>query len=101
MLKRPDGTIFFVRPEEYDQTIQKGGRRMTMTFKKAEKIARGLKENIDFCQEYEDAFIFSKKDELSIGGDGPVVILKESGEAINMTSYCDSSKAALLREIDL
>ena len=83
------------------ENAQKGERRMTMTFKKAEKMARGLKENIDFCQEYEDAFIFSKKDEFNIGGDGPVVILKESGEAINMTGYCDSSKAALIREIDL
>ena len=89
-----------LRDKEDDPT-QKGRRKITMTFEKAEKMARGLKENIDFCREYEDAFIFSKKDEFSIGGDGPVVILKESGEAINMTGYCDSSNASLIREIDL
>ena len=89
-----------LRDKEDDPT-QKVRRKITMTFEKAEKMARQLKENVDFCQEYEDAFIFSKKDEFSIGGDGPVVILKESGEAINMTGYCDSSNASLIREIDL
>ena len=71
-----------------------------MTYEAALKKAKGLKPNIDNCTEYEDAFIFaSHADDFSFGGDGPVVILKESGRAINMVDYTQSSKGAkLIRE---
>lgn len=65
--------------------------------------ARALKPNIDNCMEYEDAYVFaSHADDLSFGGDGPVVILKDSGRAINMVDYTQETKnTALLRRYEL
>ena len=36
-----------------------------------------------------DAFVFSKKGDLSFGGNGPVAVVKESGECINYISFLD------------
>ena len=72
-----------------------------MNFEEAKKKAKELRKDIDYCQEYEDAYIFSKKDDNSFGGQGPVVILKENGKAINMVAYCNMSDADLVREADL
>ena len=64
--------------------------------------AKGLKSNIDKCTEYETAFIFSSSaDEMSIGGDGPVVIKKSDGAAINMVDYLDEEHGEMLREFEL
>lgn len=46
---------------------------------------------VDYFEEEPDAFVFSKKDDYSFGGNGPVVVLKESGRCINMVDYCDES----------
>ncbi len=56
-------------------------------YKKALELAKELWEEVDYCQETENAFIFSKKDDRSIGGSGPVVVLKDTGECINMVAY--------------
>lgn len=64
-----------------------------VSYEKAVDKAKKLRDDIDFCTEREDAYIFSKKDEISIGGIGPVVILKASGKAINMPDYIEISDA--------
>ena len=62
-----------------------------VSYESALKKAKQLKKNIDHCMEYERAYSFSsKEDEFSFGGDGPVVILKENGEAINFVSFVGS-----------
>ena len=67
-----------------------------MTLKKAKK----LKPNIDSCTEYEDAFMFSSHaDDFSIGGDGPVVILKDSGRAINRVDYLDDFSGKVIKDL--
>ena len=60
-----------------------------LSFESALAIAKQLKRNIDYCTEYENAYSFSCKENFSFGGDGPVVIMKDSGEAINFVSFID------------
>ena len=53
--------------------------------------AKELKDDIDTCTEYDKGYLFSSEtDKFSIGGDGPVVIMKENGNAINQTSFYDT-----------
>ena len=64
--------------------------------------ARTIKPNIDACDEYNDAYVFkTRADHDTIGGDSPCVILKESGEAINIVEYFDNYEAEHIREFDL
>lgn len=72
-------------------------------YEDALKKAKKLKGNIDNCREFSDAYVFgSHADDFSFGGDGPVVILKNSGRAINMVDYTQSSESAeLIREFEL
>ncbi len=62
-----------------------------ISFNEALGLAKKLRSDIDYCIEYEDAFIFSLEDDCSIGGNGPVVVLKADGECINMTAYIDET----------
>ncbi len=59
-----------------------------INYEEALKIAKEHKPNIDHCYEETLAWIFtSKEDEHTIGGDNPVVVLKETGDALNMPDY--------------
>ena len=71
-----------------------------ITYEEALAKAKSLKPNIDNCGEYEKGYIFgSHEDDESFGGDGPVVILKETGEAVNILEFEDSGK--LIHEFDI
>lgn len=73
-----------------------------ITYEAALEAAKKLKPSIDNCQEHTDAYIFGcQKDDDSVGGDGPVVILKETGEAVNMVCYLDDYGGEFVREIVL
>lgn len=66
-----------------------------VSYEKALESARNLKPNVDGCTEMTDAYIFgSTEDEFTIGGDGPVVVMKNNGNAYNMTAYLHRSKGA-------
>lgn len=57
-------------------------------YEDALRIAKEHKPNIDYCNEETLAWIFSsKEDEHHIGGDGPIVIIKRTGEVLNMPTY--------------
>ena len=57
-------------------------------FEEALREARKLKEHIDRFMETGKAYIFmSTLDEDTEGGDGPCVILKENGDAVNFLHY--------------
>lgn len=60
-----------------------------VSFDEARDKALECWDEIDYFEEEPDAFIFSKKDDMSFGGSGPVVVLKASGRCINMVDYCD------------
>jgi hypothetical protein len=73
-----------------------------ISYEEALKKAKGLKESIDKCYEYDSAYMFaSSEDKRSIGGDGPCVILKESGEAISRTHFFEFYDADEVREFDV
>lgn len=43
----------------------------------------------DFCTEYENAFVFSRYDDMSFGGVGPCAVMKASGECCNFAAVLD------------
>jgi len=69
-------------------------------FHDAMTLAKSCWSEVDYCEEYDDAYIFSKRGDMSFGGNGPVVVLKATGECINMVSYIDESvgEVQLVRE---
>lgn len=69
-----------------------------ITYEQALKKAMKLNTSVNYCTEYTDAYVFSDHNDDSIGGNGPVVILKEDGSAVNMTYYIDSTKGAYQTE---
>lgn len=54
-----------------------------------------LKKALECCDEFNyfldqtDAFVFSKKGEMSFGGIAPVAVLKDSGKCINYVAFLD------------
>ena len=59
-----------------------------LTYDEALSIARKEKSRINHCVEYADAYMFSfETDEESDGGDPPIVVMKQTGETMNMSAY--------------
>ena len=56
-------------------------------YKTALALAKKCWDEVDYCTEEENAFIFSKFGDTNIGGCGPVVVLKETGECICLPAY--------------
>ena len=55
-----------------------------VTFEEAYEKAKALKPVITYCVEYKDFYSFCNDiDGNTDGGDGPCVIVKETGEAVN------------------
>ena len=69
-----------------------------MNYESAKKKALKLRPDVDICREHTDAYIFSVQNDVSFGGDGPVVILKENGKAINMADYLDQHTGTFVKE---
>lgn len=65
-------------------------------YKKAKALALSCWSEVDYCTEYENAFVFSKMDDMSFGGNSPVVVLKATGRCINMVSYIDEMRGGTL-----
>jgi hypothetical protein len=63
-----------------------------VTFAEAKRLALECWDEIDYVTEYPDAYSFSKLDDYRIGGNGPVVVLKATGECINFVAYLTESK---------
>ena len=74
-----------------------------LTLEEAKKKADKHLRDIDRCVEYDNAYIFSNKvGRFSIGGgDMPVVVLKESGKVVDITSYYDTMGGKLIKEFDV
>ena len=68
-------------------------------YEEALSIARGCCAEVDYVTELPGAFVFSKRDDMSFGGNGPVVVLKEDGRAVNYVSFeMDGPDMAVVRE---
>lgn len=61
---------------------------MTLTFKEALELGKELLPEANYFTEEEEAFIFSVKNSLDIGGSrSPVVILKATGQSLGLPAY--------------
>jgi len=72
-----------------------------ITFEAAKEKAKKLNSDVNFCEEWTNAWIFSDRNNMSFGGSGPVVVLKYSGRAINMTDFIDNAEGDRVREFNL
>lgn len=43
----------------------------------------------DFCTEYENAYVFSRYDDISFGGISPCAVMKDSGKCYNFVAVLD------------
>lgn len=59
-----------------------------LTYEQALDIAKSKKSKINYCTEYNNAYAFGYDNgSRSVGGDSPVVVMKDTGEALNLVSY--------------
>lgn len=73
-----------------------------MDYAQALAIARGKKAKINYCTEYNNAYVFSYyTGEHSKGGDSPIVIMKDTGAALNFISYAVKDGNEIVREFEV
>lgn len=73
-----------------------------LNFEEALQIAKSKKTKINHCIEYLDAFAFEYcSGDKSIGGDSPVVIMKDSGGAVDMISYAVGARRTIIRDFEV
>ena len=71
-----------------------------ITKEEAFRLAKKWKPGFDGCQEFTNAYLFTKKSEESnIGGEGPLVILKETGRWVPLTTYYDEYGGEFVRTL--
>ena len=71
-------------------------------YKEALAIAKSKKSRINHCIEYDNAYVFSyESNKEMVGGENPIAIIKETGEALNMISYATGYDHNLIREFNL
>ena len=64
-----------------------------ITYEEALRIAVNCWDEVDYVTEYEDAYVFSRYDDMSFGGNSPVAVMKADGRAINFVAFLDSGCA--------
>ena len=73
-----------------------------ITYEEALAIARKLKNSIDACVEFDNAYVFkAKAEDHMIGGDGACCVLKKDGRAVSQTEFYDNYAGEFVREFDL
>lgn len=69
-----------------------------LTYEQALAKAKGVKPQINSFCEFEGAYAFSSATGPQDGGESPIVILKETGEALNFVSYAVKHGKELIQE---
>lgn len=65
------------------------------------KKSHAMKETPDKAFDYGNAYLFTKKNYTAIGGALPIVVLKEDGKAVSMTTYVNMyDEGSKEKEID-
>ena len=69
----------------------------------ARRIAENYLSDINYCEEYENAFVFfnAGSGEDVSGADAPIAVLKNSGETMSLEEYLEKHGRERIREIDL
>lgn len=72
-----------------------------MTYEEAKMISDDLYEGTDYVLDYDDAYVFLKKDATVFGGkEGPIVVIKETGDTVSYYNYLLAGDHELLREFN-
>lgn len=58
-----------------------------VAYEEAVKLAKGCWSEVDYVTEFPSAYMFSKFGDRSFGGNGPVVVLKDTGRCVNYVSF--------------
>lgn len=74
-----------------------------ISYEEALALAKKKKDSpVDNCEETENAYIFgSHADDMNIGGEGPVVIMKDNAKVLNMSAYLDLAPSKTVREFEV
>jgi hypothetical protein len=74
-----------------------------ISYEEALAIARSKKPKINGCSEYNNAYVFGYDDgNHHIGGpNSPIVIMKDTGEALNLISYAITPNKEHIRDFDI
>ena len=74
-----------------------------LTYEEAYAIAREKKSMINYCTEFNNAYAFGYDDgQYHVGGDSPIVILKDTGEDFNFIDYAiRDGGGKIIREFDI
>lgn len=73
-----------------------------LTFKEALAVAKKKKGHINHCVEYTNAYMFSYEgSENTVGGESPIVVMKETGETMNMSAYIWTPDKEYVGEIEV
>ena len=82
--------LFAQANTDANRIAERGGQR---SYEEALRIAVKCWDEVDYVTEYEDAYVFSRYDDMSFGGNSPVAVMKADGRAINLVAYLDSGCA--------
>ena len=69
-----------------------GERTDPVTFEQAVQTAKAICPNVNMYAEYTDAYVFSQKEDLSFGGNSPLVILKSCGGSMSIAKQDNYKK---------
>lgn len=73
-----------------------------LTYDEALALARSKKSKINCGSEYNNAYVFSyDSGERTVGGDSPIVIMKDTGEALNFMTYAVRSGNKFIKDFDV
>lgn len=68
-------------------------------FEEARDLALARWSAVNYCMEYDDAYVFGKINSKSASDNGPVVVLKDSGRCVSMVEYLGMpGNPSLIRE---
>lgn len=76
---------------EVNREISEAHAKNELTPGEAWHLARAEREDINFCTEYTDAFVFTNSDDPhTIGGlPCPIAVMKKTGEVMHFQQYVD------------
>lgn len=73
-----------------------------LTYEQALDIAKSKKSKINYCTEYNNAYVFSyDTGEKTVGGESPIVVMKETGETLNFIAYAVKDGNEFVKEFEV
>ena len=74
-----------------------------VTYEEALEIARQTRDDIDYCDEYEEGYVFgAEADADYVGGLGhsPLVVMKKDGKVVDMAFFMFNNPGDVIKEYE-